>query len=79
MIEANLLFLDEIATGFDSKGFERDMLWRILNSRVHKWTLLTSNLMLSQIGELIDVRIASRMVRDGSITVEVNTKDYALR
>lgn len=77
-IDANLLFLDEIALEHDPNGFGADKLCQILSGRVGKWTILTSNLSMEKI-QAIDTRIASRMVRDGSVVVECNTIDYAMR
>jgi DNA replication protein DnaC len=79
MSDANLLMLDEVSCSTDAKGFEREWLWRILSGRPKKWTLITSNHSLEQIASLIDVRIASRMVRDGSVVVEINTTDFSNR
>lgn len=76
---ANLLFLDDISTGSDRTGFERECLWRLLSARVGKWTIITSNLTLKEIADSIDARIASRMTRDGNIAIEINTTDYGLR
>lgn len=79
MVDAHLLLLDEVSCSADAKGFEREWLWRVLSGRAHKWTIITSNHSLEQIASLIDVRIASRMVRDGSVVVEINTVDYSNR
>lgn len=58
-----------------------DELARIIERRIGKWTVYTSNLSLEQIGEQIDVRVASRLLRPigRSVVVEIKTKDYALR
>lgn len=77
--DANLLFLDDIAKSADKTGFERECLWRLLSDRVGKWTILTSNLMVNQIAEELDIRIASRLSRDGNIAIEVETTDFFLR
>lgn len=79
MADANLLLLDEVSCAVDQKGFEREWLWRVLSARPKKWTIITSNHPLEQIATLIDVRIASRMVRDGSVVVEINTIDFSNR
>jgi DNA replication protein DnaC len=79
MGDANLLMLDELSCSLDQKGTEREYMWRVLSDRINKWTIITSNYSLDKIANLIDVRIASRMVRDGSVVVEVNTVDFANR
>lgn len=76
---ANLLLIDDISAANDAKGFEREMLWRLLASRMDKWTVITSNLLLPQIRDTIDTRIASRLTRDRNVVVEVKTTDYQLR
>lgn len=77
-LDANVLFLDELALEHDPSGFGADKMCQILSGRVGKWTIITSNLGMEKI-EAIDTRIASRMVRDGSVVVECNTVDYAMR
>lgn len=76
--DANFLFLDEIAVEHDPSGFGRDKLCEVLTRRVGKWTLLTSNLTLEKISS-IDARIASRMIRGGSVVCDCETLDYNLR
>lgn len=70
---------DELGADRDPSGHIRDCLARTLCSRVGKWTIITSNKTLEQIGADIDTRIASRMIRDGSEVVEVELTDYSLR
>jgi DNA replication protein DnaC len=79
MADANLLMLDEIACARDPNGTERESLWRVLSARAFKWTIITSNYSLEKISTLIDTRIASRMVRDGSVVIAANTEDFANR
>ena len=76
--DANVVFLDEVVVEHDPSGFVTDKLCDLLSRRVGKWTVITSNLTLEKL-QAIDNRIASRMVRDGSVVVECNTTDYALR
>lgn len=78
LAEANFVFIDEIAVEHDPSGFGKDKLCELLSLRVEKWTLLTSNLTLEKLAE-IDTRISARMIRGGSIVVEVNALDYFLR
>lgn len=76
--DANFVVIDEMSVGSDKNGFERDLLWRVIYSRVGKFTVINTNLTMDAI-EALNARIASRMVRDGSIVVECNTQDFGLR
>jgi len=69
---------DEIGSDRDPSGNIRNCLAQTLCSRVGKWTLITSNKTLAQVGADIDTRIASRMVRDGSRVKVVKLPDYSL-
>jgi DNA replication protein DnaC len=70
---------DEIGADRDPSGHIRDCLARTLSSRVDKWTIITSNKSLQQVGDDIDPRIASRMIRDGSETVVIEVPDYSIK
>lgn len=70
---------DEIGANRDASGHVTDCLANALCARVGKWTLITSNKGLGEIQRDIDSRISSRMVRDGSVVVDVELADYALR
>lgn len=71
--------LDDFGTERDPTGFIASASDRILNSRMRKWTFITTNLTLAEIADRIDSRIASRMIRDGNMVVEVEAQDYALQ
>lgn len=74
-----VLFLDDIGAERDSTGFAAEQLNTLLGCRVHKWTILTSNLMLHQLAA-IDPRISDRIIREpGNQFVELTTTSYALR
>jgi DNA replication protein DnaC len=73
-----LLIVDDFGAERDPSGFIAAAADRILNSRRAKWTLLTTNLGLDEIGRRMDVRIASRLVRDGNEFVTLEATDYAL-
>lgn len=60
------------------QGFALAKLYDLLNARLGKWTVLTSNLDLAALGRM-DARIASRLIRDGSTVVTVDTVDFNLR
>lgn len=76
--DANLLLIDDIGTASDT-AFSLEQLYALIELRNRKWTLLTSNLTLPEIGERFDARIASRLIRDLNVCVEVDTLDFALR
>lgn len=73
-----LLALDDIGAERDPSGFAAETLNTLLGCRTGRWTIITSNLTMKQFAD-IDGRIASRLIRDKSIVVELKTKDYALR
>lgn len=74
-----VLFLDDIGAERDTTGFAAEQLNTLLGTRVGKWTILTSNLMLEQLAG-IDVRIADRIIREpGNEFIEVKTESYAVR
>lgn len=74
-----LVVFDEIGSDRDPSGHVRDCLARTLTGRVGKWTILTSNKSLGDIQRDIDTRVASRMIRHGSVVVDVDVPDYNVR
>lgn len=79
LCEDDFVIFDDIGSEYDKNGFISSLIDRLLNARLRKWTLITCNLPLTQIAERMDGRIASRMIRDGSIVVDCDTIDFALR
>lgn len=72
--------LDDIGAEYRSKSdFLTAKLDELLDSRLGKWTIITANLSLAEIGEFMDVRIASRLIRGSSEVIEVDAPDYNLR
>lgn len=67
---AFLVVLDDIFATRDPSGFVLDELEAALNSRLGKWTVITSNLLHGQIADQ-DPRIASRLRRNGSTVLEI--------
>lgn len=76
--DANFAMLDDIGTEA-STPFSVEKLFDVLSRRCNKWTVITANLSMSQIADTMDTRIASRMIRDGSVVVETNAIDFNLR
>jgi hypothetical protein len=72
--------VDDVGAGDEvDKGYLKNTLETIVDARLGAWTLFTSNLLLDQIGERLDRRIASRMLRDGNVVVEApNLPDWNL-
>lgn len=74
------LALDDIGAEYKSKSdFITSKLDELLDSRLGKWTVITANLSLAEIGEYMDVRIASRILRGGSEVIDVDVPDFNLR
>jgi len=78
-IDAWLLVIDDFGTQYDKSGFVLSKLFELINQRVGKWTVITSNLTLGQIAKEVDPRIASRLVREGGRVVDCSTRDFYLR
>ena len=72
------LCLDDIGAERDTTGFAAEHLNKLLGCRMNRWTIITSNLSLEQIGA-IDPRIADRMIRSPNIMIELSVKSYAMR
>lgn len=74
------LVLDDIGVEYTkNKELAVSKLFEILNARQGLFTVITANLRLEQINELLDARIASRLLRDNSSVVNVNAEDFNLR
>jgi DNA replication protein DnaC len=77
--ETQFVFLDDIGAKRDGSGFITGELSTLLGRRTGKWTIITANMSLQLIAEKVDPRLASRMIRDGSVVVDVDVVDFALR
>ena len=77
--QERVVVIDEIGADRDKNGHVRDCLARLCSKRVGKWTVVTSNRSLQEIGAQVDERVSSRMQRDGSVVVELNVRDYFVR
>lgn len=78
MAGADVLFCDDIGAAYETDLSKKKIL-EVAERRTGKATVFTSNLLLQQIGETIDVRVASRMLRDGSRVVQFKEcPDYAV-
>lgn len=74
----SVLFVDDIGADRDTTGFATEQLNTLLGSRIDKWTILTSNLMLENLAQ-VEPRIADRCIRKPNIFIEVKTISHALR
>lgn len=73
--QADLLFIDDIGAEKDTTGYAKGKLCELLCRRVNKWTIITSNLTLTELGERYDARISSRIIRGENIFVPLYWKD----
>jgi DNA replication protein DnaC len=76
---AHYVALDDIGTERDPTDFAKELLYKLLNAREGKWTVITTNLTLEAIKRDLDVRVASRIVRGTNRLVQFTIADYALR
>ena len=72
--------LDDIGANYDTaKGLVNSKLGDIVDARIGKWTIVTCNLSLQQISDQMDARISSRMIRGGSVVIDVELPDFNAR
>lgn len=72
--------LDDIGAEYErNRELSVSKLYDVLNGRDRKFTIVTANLTLSDIGKKMDVRIASRLLRHGNVVVDVECIDFNLR
>ena len=79
LAKAWLLVIDDLGTGFDKSGYALSEIENLIDRRLGKYTVITSNMDLSGVANNLDPRIASRLVRDNNIVVGCDTADYAMR
>jgi len=80
MREAWLVIIDDIGTEYQkNRELSTSKLFEVLNAREGLWTIITANLTVQQIAEQMDARIASRLLRGGSVVIDVDAIDYNLR
>lgn len=70
--------IDDVG-GEYATDYSRAKLYEFLSEREKMWTVITANLSLEQVGNMLDARIASRMIRHGSVVVDVDVPDFNLR
>lgn len=75
-----LLVIDDIGVEYDKvRALANSKLYEILEARRGRWTVITANMSLEQVGTKVDPRVASRLLRDESVVIEVEALDYAVR
>lgn len=74
-----LVAIDDIGAARDQTTFIAEALYRLLNARIGRWTLMTTNFSLSEIGTAMDERVSSRMIRDRNQFCVIRAGDYAMR
>lgn len=83
LADLHVLVLDDIGTGYTasskSAALTSSLLYDLLEARLGKWTILTSNLSPGDIAETLDVRIASRLYRGRNVIIDMtHASDYCL-
>ena len=73
-----LLIIDDLGAERDTSGFLGEQWSRLLNRRLGKWTMLTSNLSLSNVSAKTDARVASRLRRADNVVLQSAATDYSL-
>lgn len=74
-----LVGFDDIAAEHAShRELSASKLYDLFCCREKLWTVITANLKVDQIGEFIDTRVASRLMRHGAVYMNVNVQDYNL-
>lgn len=73
------LGFDDLGTEANRKDTMAEPFYRLFNGRLGKWTIITMNLTLAEVGSKIDARVSSRLVRDNNKFVTISAPDFALR
>ena len=78
-VEADILFIDATLGRSTRLITITGALTEICDQRLGKWTFITSNLRLDGIADMVDTRVASRIVRGENIVAETSALDFVLR
>lgn len=71
--------LDDIGAESDRhKELSVAKLYDVLNCRIRKFTVINCNFSLDDINRRMDARIASRLLRHGSVVVDIDANDFNL-
>lgn len=77
MIREHFLVLDDIGTEHDPRGTFRNRIQQVIDKRIGKWTILTSNLSFTQL-QHYDSRMASRLIRGDGKVIHSKATDWNL-
>ena len=77
LYSADFLAIDDLGAEYES-DFINSKLQQLLNKRLNKWTVITSNLSLNDFSAKDD-RIASRLVRGKNKVIQIEANDYNLK
>ena len=75
--DADFLVLDDLGSEYSTE-FSQRQLASMLDQRLGKWTVITTNLSMKDISD-IDVRIADRMIRGDNEVIELDCVSYSMR
>lgn len=69
-----------IGSDGEATGFAVQKMGELLDRRLRKWTVITTNFTRRQIAEQFDTRIASRLIRGGNVVCDCeHLRDYSIR
>ncbi len=72
--------LDDIGAEYArNRELSVSKLYDVLSAREDRFTVITANLTLDDVNRMMDARIASRLLRHGSVVVDVTAPDFNLR
>lgn len=82
LVEQRYLLIDDVGAEFNATAkamnFSHSALCELADARIHRWTMLTSNLSLKDLAEE-ELRVASRLVRHGNLVYPMDqAPDYAM-
>lgn len=81
----DLLYVEDIGAGSDmakgSGSVTASRVIELLQYRPFRWTLICANMDMEEIEKRLDPRVASRLIRDGSVVIEIpkTVPDYNMR
>jgi DNA replication protein DnaC len=71
--------LDDIGAEYDRhKELSVAKLYDVLSARTNRFTVITANLTMDEVNRKMDARIASRLLRHGSVVVDIDAPDFNL-
>lgn len=79
LCRARFALVDEIGGDLVPRKVSAPKLAALAERRLGKWTVFTGNVSMQTIKEQWDARIASRILRGGSVVIDVDVTDFNLR